>query len=162
MKKLLCAAAALPLLAIATPAAADSLSLAGQVDYQCDFTLEGQASSTLNMNVFNRQLIGGATVTCNDPDGFALTIDSANDSVLKNGDFEVPYVFSLNPAGANSTAALFYQGPADTTIEVNTFNPTAARGATNEIGIDLNQVVGEMPGGLALTDTITFTIDGLD
>lgn len=147
---------------IATPASADTLALSGHVDYQCALTLSGQNAGSLNLRIGD-QTLGSYTIKCNDPDGFTMNIASANGSKLVNGQHSWAYKIRANANAGDPTEVAFGQSNADVTKVVSGFVPgfADADGATYKLDLvhdsDPNQA---LPGGIDLTDTLTFTIDG--
>ena len=158
MKKIAAFGAIAAAATMATPASADVLNLSGEIDYQCDLTLGGQNSTSLNLNNTN-QNVGNFTITCNDPDGFTVVVDSNNDGSLDNGAFSVEYKWKIEAASGEPTQVQQgFQSP-DNTFVVTGFEPGYANGALHSITAkpETNTV---LPGGLKLSDTVTFTIDG--
>lgn len=144
----------------AAPAMADTdlLALSGKIDYQCDLTLSGQTANSLNLKN-GEQNVGNFTVTCNDADGFKVVVDSTNNGKLTNGTFFVDYDWIVAAAAGEPTDLNYGYSAPDTTKTVVGFKAGYADGAVHSIKArpDTSKV---LPGGVELTDTVLFTIDG--
>lgn len=169
MKKLLLTSV-LPLAALVSTSAlatpdTDSLTLEGKIDYQCTLVLSGQNAGTVNL-VIGQQSVGNFAVICNDPDGFEVSVTSANGSNLVSGNYSAPYKMKFTPNANQPSVSLFSGGwqsldVSDTvTGFVADFADTdgAAYGMMFKIDDGFNNA---LPGGVALKDTLTFSIDGL-
>ncbi|UTF60848.1 hypothetical protein [Gilvimarinus sp. DA14] len=171
MKKLLLTSV-LPLAALVSTSASatpdtDSLKLEGKIDYQCTLTLSGQNGSSVNL-VIGQQSVGNFAVICNDPDGFEVSVTSANGSNLQDdgGNYSAPYKMKFTPNANQPSVSLFSGGweALDVSDQVNGFVADfadadgAAYGMMFKIDDGFNNA---LPGGVALKDTVTFSIDGL-
>lgn len=152
---------------IAAPALADVdndfVRLEGEIDYQCDVTFLGQATTTINMAMINLpQPIGQVRYVCNDPQGFVTKVLGQNNGVLRAGAYSRAYTATLsagdvtsinfenqplNPTGVSGTATGFQPAAADADGDVHNFFITLQAG-------------GPLPGGVLLQDAITFELDG--
>ncbi len=146
------------LLGVSTPASAAStgdLDLSGTVAAACDCTVTPVAGVADNLPLASAQTdlnVGSVNETCNDADGYTITAESLNSSVLKplgltNTD-SVPYTFSYGDVLVDLTTG----GPVTVT---NVSAPTLSSGSSNLVDISYD------PGFIeadTYTDTITFTI----
>jgi len=141
----------------------DFVRLEGEIDYQCDVTFLGQATTTINMAMPNLpQPIGRVRYVCNDPQGFKTAVKGTNNGVLRSCGFTRAYTATLsggevgainftnqalNPTGVAGEATGFQAAAADADGDVHDFFITLAAG-------------GALPGGVLLEDGITFELDG--
>jgi hypothetical protein len=164
-KLLLLGAAAL----LAAPAVAsiddDFLQLTGTIDYQCDVTMLGQASATVNMrSVGSAQKLADVRYLCNDVDGFKSRVRSTNGSKLVSGAYSRDYTASLqgghpDAAPINFTDRTLTNGGAFD--EAVGFRAGAATDAGSVHGFFITLQAGDpLPGGTPLSDQIIFELDG--
>lgn len=165
MKKFAIIGAALAAIVVAAPASAEDLALSAQVDLKCSLSLTGQNASTLNLKN-GEQNLGAFNITCNDPDGFKLTIASQNGGKLKTsvaGGFEVGY--AVNAGNGDPSVNFGYITPTVAGYEktVTGFSAVhaALAGVTYTMRIRPSGTEAVLPGGVALTDTLAFTVSGL-
>lgn len=149
--------AALLLLGSSTPALAAStgdLDLSGTVATVCDVVVTPVAGVADNLPLAGAQaglVVGSVNETCNDPNGYSLSADSANNSALAalgTSSDSVPYAVSYGGSGINLSGA-----PVTIT---NSSGPTGATGVDNAVAISYAD-----PGFIeadTYVDTITFTI----
>lgn len=165
MKKAIFAVCALAL--TATPAFAqpddDFLALTGAIDYNCDVTLLGQTTSSINVKISSDQPLGGIRYVCNDAQGFDLKVTSTNGGILRNGTFSKDYV--LDQTGGDVPAINF--NDAELAAPQSQSAVGFAVGAADDQGSTHNLVLNvknndstPIPGGIALTDTIKFEVSG--
>jgi hypothetical protein len=153
---------------LAAPAVAsvddDFLALTGQIDYQCDVTMLGQASATVNMYLIgSSQTLAQVRYVCNDPQGFFSRVKSTNNSALKNGTHVRNYLASMSGGGVSAiNFAPLALTAAGVTNNAAGFQAAAAAapGTVHDFAITL-QPGAPLPGGINLTDQIIFEVDGL-
>lgn len=165
MKTFALVAAAAAAIVAAAPASAEDLALSAQVDLKCSLALAGQNASTLNLKN-GEQGLGSFNITCNDPDGFKLNVSSQNGGKLKTtvaGGFEVTY--QVTAGGGDAAVNFGYITPTVAGFEktVTGFSPNHAAplGINYSMRIRPNGTDAVLPGGVALTDTVVFTVTGL-
>lgn len=169
MKKLLMTAV-LPLAAVITTNASaetDKLMLSGSIDYQCTLNLDSQGAGTVNL-VTGIQNLGTFTIACNDPDGFEVEVDSLYDGEMQDsgGNYAAPYKMEFSPNGTAPTTVLFSGGymSLDASDSVVGFDAdyAASGGSTYNIAFKIDPSFNSaLPGGVAMSDEIVFSIDGL-
>ena len=139
----------------ALSAGAGNLDLSGSVAAACDVAVTPVAGVADNLPLVAAQTnlnVGSVNESCNDPNGYTLTAQSANASALKpvgGSPDTVPYTFTY--AGAS----LDLSGGGAVTL-TDTITPTGASGLDKAVDISYSD-----PGFIAAdtyTDTITFTI----
>ena len=147
------------LLGVSTPAFAAStgdLDLSGTVAAACDVTVTPVAGVADNLPLSSAQTdlnVGSVNETCNDADGYTVTAQSANSSVLQplgpTSTDSVPYTFSYGGVLVDLTT-----GGAMTVTDASA--PTGSGGTSSLVDISYTN-----PGFIeadTYTDTITFTI----
>ncbi len=147
------------LLGISTPAFAASsgdLVLSGTVVAACDVTVTPVAGVADNLPLTSAQTalnVGSVNETCNDADGYTVTAQSANNSVLEplgpTSTDSVPYTFSYGGVTWDLSTG-------GTVLVTDAFAPTVSSGASSSVEISYSN-----PGFIeadTYTDTITFTI----
>ena len=147
------------LLGSSTPAFAAStgdLDLSGSVVAACDVSVTPVAGVADNLPLTSAQSglnVGSVNETCNDADGYTVTAQSANSSVLQplgpTSTDSVAYTFSYNGTGVDLSS-----GAAMTVTDASA--PTGSGGSSNLVDISYAN-----PGFIeadTYTDTITFTI----
>ena len=135
-------------------ASSGDLDLSGTVATQCDVTVTATATAAnLDLSTAGVSVnVGSVNETCNDPDGYTVTAQSANSSVLSpigTSTDSVPYTFDYD-----ATTFDLSGGGAVTVTDVNA--ATGAAGVDRTVTIDF-----AAPGFIAAdtyTDTLTFTI----
>ena len=165
MKKVL-VLALLPLAASVAHAESDTLVLSGGVDPQCTLQLDAQTSGsvTIGQNTEEHNL-GSLQLACNDADGFLFTIDSPNDFFLTDASGEYTYDYALKISGDPEGTLNGQTGNQNDgySVQVNSFVPAYAIGLTLTVAFDPdenNNNAQAVPGGVSLTDTVTFEISG--
>ena len=147
------------LLGVSTPAFAAStgdLDLSGSVVAACDVTVTPVAGVADNLPLTSAQTglnVGSVNETCNDADGYTVTAQSANSSVLEplgpTSTDSVPYTFTYGGVLVDLTT-----GSAITVTDASA--PTGSGGVSSFVDISY-----AYPGFIeadTYTDTITFTI----
>lgn len=141
----------------------DFLALTGTIDYNCDATLLGQTTSSVNMKISSQQPLGQIRYVCNDAEGFKLTVSSNNAGVLKNGTYTRNYKLTQGDGDVAALAIVNDELAVPVVRNAVGFQVGAAKdqGSTHDLTLNLDGGGSPLPGGVALTDTITFLVDGL-
>lgn len=159
MKKLLTAAAVLPLLATGANAqTTDSLNVEGKIDYQCTLQLDSQTSGSVSIGqLASNAQIGAIDLGCNDADGFDFTITA--DFVMEDstGTYAFPYQLGVQD---NAVGTLTKGYNATDTVSVPGFVEEYAKGVSLPLFFRTNGTSTPLPGNVVLEDKITFAIQG--
>jgi hypothetical protein len=151
----------------ATPALAiddDLLGLTGTIDYQCDVTMLGGATATVNMALSASQTVAQVRYICNDPDGFWVKTKSAHGGKLKSGTYSREYTATMSGGdvpGINYGPVGLSSSPPPTNVSGFQVGAADPGGSVHDFAITLDLSGPALPGGLALTDSIVFSVEGL-
>jgi len=155
-KKLIAASAFAAFAATGASASTDVLQLSGTVDYQCTLQMSAQTSGSVTISSGTSQhQLGTMAIACNDPEGFTFSITSDNNFQLTDGGSNA-IDYNLRVDDGSLIAQTFN---ANGSISVGSFQSNYAEGTNAVLSFNPTTVTA-VPGGVALTDKITFEITG--